>query len=302
MSFPHPEGMTSPSRRATAWISAAGLVVLFALVRLVPSIGAADRSAFSGRLDSGTALMVVERLALATISLVTLAVGLVVLTAYTARRQGVGPAVRVAVSVIGAALSAELLKRVLPFDPTPTLTGQVTTSGSFPSGHSAIAAALALAVAASVNPRLARLWWGPLVAWVSLVAAGTVAAGWHRPSDAVGGVLLAVVWHTALVRRPASGASTAVAGREPGGLPSARGIPGSRWWALMGAAILAGALAPRAGSGTELGETARRLYVLGLGAVLAATGALMLVGPQRVPAARWTPAQVTLPGRRQTGR
>jgi membrane-associated phospholipid phosphatase len=283
MSLAHPGDMTSLSRRAIAWISAAGLVVLF---ELVPSIGAADRSAFSGRLDSGTALMVVERLALATISVVTLAVGLVVLTGYTARRRGIGPAVRIAVSVVGAAVSAELLKRVLPFDPTPTPTGQAISSGSFPSGHSAIAAAFALAVAATVGPRLARLWWGPLVAWVSLVAAGTVAAGWHRPSDAVGGVLLAVIWHTVLVRRPASEASSSLAGREPGGLPSARGIPGSRWWALMGAAILAGALAPRAGAGTELGEAARRLYVLGLGAVLAATGALMLVGPQRVPALR----------------
>jgi len=274
--------MTSLSRRAIGWISGAALVAIFGLIGLVPWLDAADRSASSGRLDSGTNLITVERLALATISLGTLAVGLVVLAVLTARRRGVGPAVRITVSVLGAAGSAELLKRILPFDPGQTSTGQAITSGSFPSGHSAIAAAFALAVAATIGPRLARLWWGPLVAWVSLVAAGTVAAGWHRPSDAVAGVLVAVIWHTALVRRPAAEPSPAVVAREPIGLRAPRGVPGWRWWGVACAAILVGALAPRAGGEVELRETAGHLYVLGLGAVLAATGALMLVGPHRM--------------------
>jgi hypothetical protein len=192
--------------------------------------------------------------------------------------------------VVGAVLSAELLKRVLPFDPMPTRAGEAVTSGSFPSGHSAIAAALALAVAATVGPRVARLWWGPLVAWVSLVAAATVAAGWHRPSDAVGGVLLAVVWHTALVPRTTSVAPAVVPGRERGASTSVGGIPGWRWWGAMCAVILIGALVPRAGADLELGEMTSRLYVLGLGAVLATTGALLLVGP-RVPAAGTMPVR-----------
>ena len=283
MLLAQPGVMTSLSRRATATLSGLGLVVLFALVRYVPDIGAADRSASLGRLDSGTALMAVERVALATISVVTLVAGLLVLAAYAARRQGVGAAARVSAAVIGAVVSAELLKHVLPFDPMPTSTGGVTTSGSFPSGHSAIAASVALAIVATVGPRLARLWWGPLVAWVSLVAAGTVAAGWHRPSDAVGGVLMAVLWHAALVRRPAPDAG--VVARAPHEPTSAGGIPGWRWWALMCAAILAGAVAPRVGTDVDLGETASRLYLLGLGAVLATTGALMLLGPQRLPTA-----------------
>jgi membrane-associated phospholipid phosphatase len=275
----HHPVMTSLSRRSIGWISVLGLVVLFALVRVVPRIGAADRSASVGRLDSGTSLLLVERLALGTVSVLTLGVGLLVLTAYTARRRGAGPAVRIAAAVLGAAVSAELLKRVLPFDPTPTSTGQAITGGSFPSGHTAIAAAFALAVAATLGPRLARSWWGPLVAWVSLVAVGTVAAGWHRPSDAVGGVLLAVVWHAALVRRPAEVAPAVVPSREPGW----------RWWGAMCAVVLVAALVPRAGTGEELGETANRLYLLGLGAVLAATGALMVVGPATgARTARWS--------------
>jgi len=205
-----------------------------------------------------------------------------------ARRRGAGPAVRITVSVLGAAASAELLKRVLPFDPGQTSAGKAISSGSFPSGHAAIAAAFALGVAATMGPRVARLWWGPLVAWVSLVAAGTVAAGWHRPSDAVAGVLLAVVWHTAFVRRPTAGGFPAALVAEPSRFRSAGGVPGWRWWGIACAAILVGALVPRAGGEVDLRETASHLYLLGLGAVLATTGAFMLVAPDRVPTLRRT--------------
>jgi membrane-associated phospholipid phosphatase len=283
MSLPQAGRMTSLSRRALGSIAAAAFVVLFALVRLVPLVDAADRSASSGRLDSGTTLIAIERLALATVSVATLALGLLVLGVVTVRRRGVGAGVRIVASVVGAAVSAEVLKRVLPFDPGQTDTGQAITSGSFPSGHSAIAAAFALAVAETLGPRLARLWWGPLVMWVSLIAAGTVAAGWHRPSDAVGGVLLAVVWHTALVRRPAVEPLPAAVVRERTARRSRPVVPGWRWWLAACVAILVGALLPHAGPEIELRETASHLYVVGLAAVLATTGALMLVVQDRVP-------------------
>jgi len=276
--------MTSLSRRTIGWTAAAALVALFALIRLVPVVGAADRYASSGRLDGGTTLITVERLALATISVGTPAVVLVVLAAVTFRRRGAGAAVRITASVLGAAASAELLKRILPFDPIHTSAGQAITSGSFPSGHAAIAAAFALAVAATIRPQRARLWWGPLVAWVSLVAAGTVAAGWHRPSDAVGGVLVAVVWHASLVRRPAPETAPVAVPRAPIVQRRAWASPDWRWWGVACAAILVGALAPRAGGEVELRETAGQLYLLGLAAVLAATGALVLVAPHRAVA------------------
>ena len=272
--------MTSLSRRTIGWTSAAALVAVFAAIRLVPLVGAADRSASIGRLDSGTTLMAVERIALATISLGTLAVGLAVLAVITVRRRGAGAAVRITAAVLGAAVSAEVLKRILPFDPSQTSSGQAIASGSFPSGHAAIAAAIALAVVATIGPRRARLWWGPLVAWVSLVAAGTVAAGWHRPSDAVGGVLLAVVWQTALVRPPVAAVSPAAVAHASIASRRAWGAPGWRWWGAAAAAILIAALAPHAGE-VELRETAGRLYVVGLASVLAATGALLLVGQPR---------------------
>lgn len=277
--------MRSPSRRATASISAVALVVLYALITFVPRVAAADRSAFAGRLDSGSGLIVMERLALSTITILTLSVGLLEVCWRTYRRQGRRPAVRIAGAVVGAVVSAELLKHFLPTAAGTSPVGQIVAGGSFPSGHATIATGFALAVASTLDPKLARRCWGPLVAWVSLVAAGTVAAGWHRPSDAVGGVLLAVIWHSALVRRRlADEAEGAAVGRSRVGVPFAASISGWGWWAVMGAAVIAGALAPQTRSGPELGEAASPLYVVGLAAVLAATGVLLLLGPSREPA------------------
>lgn len=279
--------MTSMSRRATVSISAVALVVLYALITFVPRLASVDRSAFAGRLDSGTRLIVMERLALSTITILTLSAGLLVVCGRTYRRQGLGPALRMATAVVGAVVSAELLKHFLPTASGTSPLGLVVAGGSFPSGHATIATGFALALASTLGPKLARRWWGPLVAWVSLVAAGTVAAGWHRPSDAVGGVLLAVIWHAALVRgREADEATAAAATRSRVGVPIAALISGWGWWAAMATAVIAGALAPQARSGHELGEAASPLYLVGLAAVLAATGALILLGPWREPALR----------------
>ncbi|MFI6271497.1 phosphatase PAP2 family protein [Micromonospora zamorensis] len=67
-----------------------------------------------------------------------------------------------------------------------------TTHNSFPSGHVAAATALLLAFML-VLPGWARRWLVvPGVAGVSVIAAATMIAGWHRFSDALGGVLLGV--------------------------------------------------------------------------------------------------------------
>nr|WP_146218385.1 phosphatase PAP2 family protein [Micromonospora acroterricola] len=63
---------------------------------------------------------------------------------------------------------------------------------SFPSGHVAAATTLLLAFVL-VLPGWARRWLAlPGAAAVSVIAAATMIAGWHRFSDALGGVLLGV--------------------------------------------------------------------------------------------------------------
>ncbi|MGC4745890.1 phosphatase PAP2 family protein [Micromonospora sp. DT201] len=67
-----------------------------------------------------------------------------------------------------------------------------TTHNSFPSGHVAAATALLFAFML-VLPVWARRWLAvPGAAGVSVIASATMIAGWHRFSDALGGVLLGV--------------------------------------------------------------------------------------------------------------
>jgi membrane-associated phospholipid phosphatase len=65
-----------------------------------------------------------------------------------------------------------------------------STHNSFPSGHVAAAAALALAILL-VAPARARWWLAvPATAAVSVIGAATTVVGWHRFSDVIGSLLL----------------------------------------------------------------------------------------------------------------
>jgi hypothetical protein len=79
----------------------------------------------------------------------------------------------------------------------PDLVGRPDTLGltnSFPSGHSTVAMSLAVALVLVVpaRARLAAAFGG--LAYATLVGAGTVTAGWHRPSDVIGAYLVVMVW------------------------------------------------------------------------------------------------------------
>ena len=107
------------------------------------------------------------------------------------------PRVALAVLALVAAtsLSSQALKAVL----ADGLDGPFSRQGSFPSGHSTAAMALALgAVLASPRPsRPAAAVLGGLLAFG--VGASTVALGWHFPSDVLGGYVLAAGWALVLV-------------------------------------------------------------------------------------------------------
>lgn len=107
--------------------------------------------------------------------------------------------------IVGATGTAEVLKRVLP---RPELAHpDRLPMPSFPSGHTAVATSLALALVLVVPAR----WRGVAgvlgAVYAVAVGAATVTAGWHRPSDAIGAFLVAVGWaallaSALLVERP----------------------------------------------------------------------------------------------------
>ncbi len=114
----------------------------------------------------------------------------VVLLVGVLRRRLVAGVVGVGM-VVCAVLVAGAVKAQLP---RPDLQIESsTTHNSFPSGHVAAATALLLAFML-VLPGWARRWLAvPGAAGVSVIAAATMIAGWHRFSDVLGGVLLGVV-------------------------------------------------------------------------------------------------------------
>lgn len=98
---------------------------------------------------------------------------------------------------LAAAVSAEILKRVLPrpdLDPewSSLLVGK--SIDTYPSGSATIATAFVLALIMASRNTIRPIVGLVGSLWCCLIAAGTVAAGWHRPSDAIGGIALATLW------------------------------------------------------------------------------------------------------------
>lgn len=104
--------------------------------------------------------------------------------------HGTRRAVAVAVVAGGTVLASQVLKAGLD---RPSLL-DATALNSFPSGHVAAVAGLAAALALAVPRVLRSATVVLLLPVVALVGAATVVAEWHRPSDVVASVLLALAF------------------------------------------------------------------------------------------------------------
>ena len=121
------------------------------------------------------------------------------LIAIARRRFALGLLVVVVMS--GSAAAAELLKVILPRPELVTGPAWILRN-SFPSGSATIAAAIGAGLLL-VSPD--RIRWAVLVIAAALPATigqATQITGWHRMSDAIGGVLLAGGGGPARPRRP----------------------------------------------------------------------------------------------------
>ncbi|TQJ04588.1 PAP2 superfamily protein [Amycolatopsis cihanbeyliensis] len=128
---------------------------------------------------------------------------------------------RAAVAGVGlflvSVVAARSLKLLVP-RPDLDVAGS-TTHNSFPSGHVAAAMALLLALLFA-SPARAR-WWVAVPGMVGVVVIGlaTMIAGWHRPSDVLGSVLLVAALGCLL----AAALLGPLAGRRVSGMDGARG-------------------------------------------------------------------------------
>jgi membrane-associated phospholipid phosphatase len=141
---------------------------------------------------------------------IAVAIGVLVAIAVQRSRPELGAAA--AATVVGANLTAQVLKGRLD---RPDLLG-LGQHNSFPSGHVTVVASLA-AGALLVSGRRARPAVAVVgVAAVAVTAAATVTHGWHRPSDVVGAVGVVAAW--------AAMAAAWAVGRSPGTDPAARPV------------------------------------------------------------------------------
>ena len=150
-------------------------------------------SAYLGRLVESKSARETARAILNVITGATIVLMLVVLVVIGLLRRQILVASVAGGCFFAAIAAAEVLKRVLPRPEISVLEASTKFDGfnTFPSGHATIATGFVIAWLFVSSAR-----WRPTVAlagavWVSLVCSGTLAAGWHRPSDAAGGVALA---------------------------------------------------------------------------------------------------------------
>ena len=116
--------------------------------------------------------------------------GAAVLIAVLRRRWAM--AVQVALLVGGANLTTRVLKTIV-FS-RPNLHATPLFSNALPSGHTTAAASVSAALVFVVPPR-ARPWAAAFGAlYTAATGVSTLVGGWHRPSDAVAGMLVVLAW------------------------------------------------------------------------------------------------------------
>lgn len=147
---------------------------------------------------------------------------------------------------------ANVTTQVLKHGVLERVDGYVQAPNSFPSGHTTVVAA-GVAALLLVAPRVLA----PLVtlagsAAITLTAGSTIVAGWHRPADVVGSVLVTLAW-AAAAALVTGGAHRRVPGRWLGALAgSGAGLlalvaigvrPAYGWSGFAEAAVVLGSIA-----------------------------------------------------------
>ncbi|MFB9185578.1 phosphatase PAP2 family protein [Dactylosporangium sucinum] len=153
-----------------------------------------DYVAISGNSIGRTRIEGVVSNTLNGISVLSLTVATGVIGFIALARRRVALAVGAVLLIGGANLTTQLLKALIYRPDLGVDPDRVAAGNSLPSGHTTIAASVAVAFVL-VLPARARPA-GALVAagFAALAGVATLSAGWHRPSDAVAALLIVGAW------------------------------------------------------------------------------------------------------------
>lgn len=110
-----------------------------------------------------------------------------------ARRRVVLAAVAVLL-IVGSNVTTQFLKYVAIHRPDLGVENANISVNSLPSGHTTVAASVAVALALVVPPRLRGLVAVLGAGYAALTGVATLSAGWHRPSDAVAAMIVVGGW------------------------------------------------------------------------------------------------------------
>jgi membrane-associated phospholipid phosphatase len=305
--FPDARGLTRPGRliqapepvRSTrtrpliilALGCAVALAVLYLLFVRSRWGQEVDQAALDGSgINSARARGAASRL-LATISIGSVASAAVALGLVAAMRRRLALVAVPLLTVGGAVVTAEILKHWAFI--RPDLLDLPEYGNSFPSGHSTIACSLALSAVLVAPPRL-RAGVAVLAAlYAAAVGCATVAAGWHRPSDVVGGQLVAslsaaVVAALVLTLVPSEGSRLPDAPRARAGIPGGLGATGLGVAALgLAAAVIVSAA--RNGGPVDWSDPDTGFFG-GMAAIVGCAALLVGLVVLALGAAGWDPA------------
>ena len=221
---------------ALAVVCVVGLVVAYLVFVRTHAGQRIDEAALNGRLASPKARNAAGDL-LTTISVGSLALMLVLLAGQALLRRRVAVAVVAVAVVVGAVATTELLKHLVLVRPDLLPAPSTIDHNSFPSGHTTTAFAVGVAAALAAPPRWRRPVAAAAFLYGAAIGVATIAAGWHRPSDVAGGLLVVTGWAALVVL------VVALADRDAFG-DARRDVARSSWARapdLGGYAILAGA-------------------------------------------------------------
>lgn len=184
------QGRAERSLLAIALLAVASAFVLYLSVVRTFWGQRLDEHAFAGRtVIGGRSARGADDL-LSAISVGTLTLAIVALVGLALLRRRPGLALLSLVVVGGSLIITEVLK--LGILTRPHLVATFIPENSYPSGHSTIGIAVGLSLILVAPPRLRTVAAAGAAAIAASVGIATVAAGWHRPSDAVGAYLVAL--------------------------------------------------------------------------------------------------------------
>ena len=225
---------------ALALACALGLVLAYLMFVRTHAGQRVDEAALSGRLASLHAREAADQL-LTTISVGSLALALVLLAGQALLRRRAALAFVAVAVVVGSLGLTEMLKHLVL--PRPELVPTALDHNSFPSGHTTIAFAVGVTAALVAPPRWRRPVAAAALVYGTAIGIATIAAGWHRPSDVAGALLVVVGWTATVVLAVALVDTGAFGGGRAGEASESR----STWartrdvegYALLAAAALA---------------------------------------------------------------